>query len=309
MGDTGFSTNNTVARHLAVSGSRNIGTVVFGEDFEFEAIYGCPAYFSDTDRTLYAKSPLDKLYVCNRCFKYATAASDMSVHSSSCSRQFSTPGKLVYQYNEFSIREVDGEQYKVYCQCLSLFAKLFVDTKSLYFAVDRFKFYVLIHHISPKQEQSVGYFSKEKLSWDENNLACILTFPPFQGQGLGQFLIEFSYHMSILEGKLGSPEKPLSEDGRKSYILYWCTAVAKALPRVEHYGKVSINDIADETGIRQDDILDALRSMNALQEMEVDDSKAESKYIVSKGNVLAWAAKKKINLNAPGLIDINYITI
>lgn len=40
--------------------------------------------------------------------------------------------------------------------------------------------------------QIVGYFSKEKESADNYNVACILTMPPFQRKGYGTFLIAFS---------------------------------------------------------------------------------------------------------------------
>ena len=42
-----------------------------------------------------------------------------------------------------SIFEIDGEHDKVYCQCLCLVAKLFLDHKTLYFDVNPFYFYVL----------------------------------------------------------------------------------------------------------------------------------------------------------------------
>jgi histone acetyltransferase HTATIP len=58
-----------------------------------------------------------------------------------------------------------------------------------------------------QQGQVVGFFSKEKMSWDNNNLACILVFPPWQKQGLGQILMGASYEMSKREGRLGGPEK------------------------------------------------------------------------------------------------------
>ena len=45
------------------------------------------------------------------------------------------------------------------------------------------------------------------MSWDDYNLACILIFPPFQRMGLGKLLIAFSYELSKLDGKIGSPEK------------------------------------------------------------------------------------------------------
>lgn len=45
------------------------------------------------------------------------------------------------------------------------------------------------------------------MSWDNNNLACILVFPPWQKQGLGQILMGASYEMSRREDRLGGPEK------------------------------------------------------------------------------------------------------
>jgi GNAT superfamily N-acetyltransferase len=40
----------------------------------------------------------------------------------------------------------------------------------------------------------VGYFSKEKYSPDDYNVACILTLPPYQRKGYGRLLIQFSTH-------------------------------------------------------------------------------------------------------------------
>jgi len=34
--------------------------------------------------------------------------------------------------------------------------------------------------------------AQEKISYDDYNLACIITFPPFQKRGFGTLLIEFS---------------------------------------------------------------------------------------------------------------------
>ena len=58
-----------------------------------------------------------------------------------------------------------------------------------------------------KSRQVVGFFSKEKLSWDHNNLACILVFPPWQRNGLGRLLMAVSYELSRREGKVGGPER------------------------------------------------------------------------------------------------------
>jgi len=48
-------------------------------------------------------------------------------------------------------------------------------------------------------------FCKEKESADEYNVACILVLPPFQKRGYGRLLIEFSYELSKIDGKTGSP--------------------------------------------------------------------------------------------------------
>ena len=82
---------------------------------------------------------------------------------------------------------------------------------------------------------------QEKESPDNNNLACILTLPPYQRNGYGKFLIAFSYELSKLEGCVGSPEKPLSDLGKLSYRSYWSWVLLDILKNTE--GMVSIKDL------------------------------------------------------------------
>lgn len=124
---------------------------------------------------------------------------------------------------------------QLFCQNLSLFAKLFLDNKSVFFDVTGFNYFLLVHtppaspnpSVPQPRGQIVGFFSKEKLSWDNNNLACILIFPPWQRKGLGSLLMGISYEISRREGLLGGPEKPISDLGKRGYKRYWAGEIAR----------------------------------------------------------------------------------
>ena len=112
--------------------------------------------------------------------------------------------------------------------------------------MDPFLFYVLTEVDEETGHHNVvGYFSKEKHSAEEYNLACILTLPPYQRRGYGSLLIAFSYELSRREGKVGTPERPLSDLGQVSYRSYWCRVVLGVLHR--HKGNLSVKDIGAET--------------------------------------------------------------
>jgi len=109
----------------------------------------------------------------------------------------------------------------------------------------------------------VGYFSKEKASAEEFNLACILTLPPYQRRGFGRFLIAFSYELSKVEGRCGGPERPLSDLGAVSYRSFWARTVLEALR--DGRGQMSVRDICGATGMRGEDVVAALQGLGLLK--------------------------------------------
>lgn len=153
------------------------------------------------------------------------------------------------------------------CQNLCLLAKLFLDHKTLYYDVDPFWFYI-VTEVDNEGAHIVGYFSKEKVSAEDYNLACILTFPQHQKSGYGKFIISLSYELSKRERKVGSPEKPLSDLGKISYRSYWTHVLMHLLSQHSKEGNIkslSIKAISTITAIKVEDILSTFQSLNMIQ--------------------------------------------
>ncbi|KAG1677445.1 hypothetical protein FOA52_001900 [Chlamydomonas sp. UWO 241] len=202
------------------------------------------------------------LYFCEYSLHYFKRRSQMLRHMAKC-RVKHPPGEEIYRNGNVCMFEVDGRKEKTYSQNLCLMAKLFLDHKTLYYDVDLFLFYIMCE-IDERGAHIVGYFSKEKCSEDGFNLACILTLPAYQRLGYGKFLISMSYELSKLEGKVGTPERPLSDLGRVSYEAYWTRVLLSFLRN--HRGTLSIKDLSEMTAIKVDDILLMLQDrLNLIQ--------------------------------------------
>lgn len=245
-----------------------------------------------------------KLWICEYCLKYMRLEKTYRYHMSECtSRQ--PPGKEIYRKGTLSIWEVDGKDHKIYSQNLCLLAKLFLDHKTLYFDVEPFLFYILCE-VDKHGAHLVGYFSKEKESPDGNNVACILTLPPYQRQGYGKLLIAFSYELSKMESAVGSPEKPLSDLGKLSYRSYWSWVLLEILR--DFRGTLSIKELSEMTSITQTDIISTLQSMNMVKywkgqhvicvtpklvEEHIKSSQFKKPRLVVDTTALRWAPPKK----------------
>ena len=179
------------------------------------------------------------LYVCEFCLKYMKKLNTFRQHKGCC--PFRTPpGREIYRELGLSVYEIDGKQERVYCQNLCLLAKLFLDHKTLYYDVDPFWFYIVCT-VDDSGAHIVGYFSKEKQSQEQYNLACILTFPQHQQHGYGKFIISTSYELTKRECKIGSPEKPLSDLGKISYRSYWTYILMDYLSNVMSESTTSLS--------------------------------------------------------------------
>jgi histone acetyltransferase MYST1 len=226
---------------------KNIGTVLLGRTY-----MEC-WYFSPFPKEYHPNGPVDALFFCEFSLRFFRTKDELVRYQNKPNLPRHPPGNEIYRDTNVSMFELDGAVEKTYCQNLCYFAKLFLDHKTLVYDVDPFLFYVLCTQ-DERGYHPVGYFSKEKYSDMGYNLACILTFPSSQRMGYGRFLIAFSYELSKKEGKLGSPEKPLSDLGNLSYRSYWAGTILNIMS--SHEGEtLSINELARMSSIVQSDVL------------------------------------------------------
>jgi len=257
-GGGGGSTNPDLAaleaEHHEITKVKNIGQIVMG-DYLVEAWYYSP--FPPPYHEV------ETLYICEYTLKYMRKPQFYLKHRLECTYR-SPPGDEIYREGKLSVYELDGKEHRVYCQNLCLLAKLFLDHKTLYYDVDPFYFYV-IAEVDDAGAHIVGYFSKEKVSTEDYNLACILTFPQYQKCGYGKFIISLSYELSKREGKPGSPEKPLSDLGKISYRSYWTHVLLTLFSQQTGEENIQIKDISLLTGIKTEDIISTLQSLNMIR--------------------------------------------
>ncbi|KAF2763972.1 hypothetical protein EJ03DRAFT_47385 [Teratosphaeria nubilosa] len=307
------TTAPTPARSKSTSGpASKIKCINFGQ-YEIDTWHAAP-YPEEYSRNKH-------LYICEFCLKYMSSDYVAWRHKLKCQAKH-PPGDEIYrdrvlnpetgQETVISFFEVDGRKNPLYCQNLCLLAKLFLGSKTLYYDVEPFLFYIMTEN-DEFGCHFVGYFSKEKrglgppptknsinpfddsqgtqqanggavqpanngdqafdaaLSNPGNNVSCILVLPVHMRRGFGRVLIEFSYLLTKVEGRTGSPEKPLSDMGLVSYRSYWRNVLCSLLLRYQGKesspdddGQLSIVQIARETGMTPDDIIATLEALRFL---------------------------------------------
>ncbi|OIW24459.1 hypothetical protein CONLIGDRAFT_673640 [Coniochaeta ligniaria NRRL 30616] len=251
------------------------------------------------------------LYICEFCLKYMNSDYVAWRHKLKCPAKH-PPGDEIYRHNSVSVFEVDGRKNPVYCQNLCLLAKLFLGSKTLYYDVEPFLFYVLCEY-DEWGYHFVGYFSKEKRQSSQNNVSCILTLPIHQRKGYGNLLIDFSYLLTRVEQKTGSPEKPLSDMGLVSYRNYWrlimCRYLLQHIPADKSQKRgLSIKQISDDTGMTADDVVSALEGLRCLvrdPQTGLYAFRVDLEYC--REYVSKWEAKKYVQLRPSALTWTPYI--
>ncbi|KAG5654387.1 Histone acetyltransferase [Sphagnurus paluster] len=212
-------------------------------------------YFSPYPKE-YAHLPV--LYICEFCLSFFPSPMMLSRHRQRCTL-LHPPGNEIYRHEDISFYEIDGKRQLTWCRNLSLLSKCFLDHKTLYYDVTPFMYYVMAQRDSTGCHV-IGYFSKEKESAENYNVACILTLPQHQRYGYGKLLIQFSYELSKKEQKLGSPEKPLSDLGLLSYRAYWAETIIDLLLETPD-GELSVDDIAQRTSITHADVMNTCTTL------------------------------------------------
>lgn len=239
---------------------------------------------------------MDTLYVCEYCFKYTDNAEELILHEHCCTYKKKAPGRIKYKSPEYTIRKVKGSKHEVFCQCLCLFTKLFLDNKSVYFKIKHYEFYIVYETGSTIP---MAFFSKDLYSYSKNNLACILTFPPYQRRRLGTLLIDFSYRLSKNDELISGPELPLSPFGLIGYLKYWSFSICWHFTEGElkEAATVTLNEISTATGIRISDIIKTLEYMGCLSERN------EIKLNV----IRSWSRRNKVSKGF--MVDDEYLLL
>lgn len=237
-----------------VSRVRNLNRIQMGA-YEIEPWYFSPYPAPFTNAEI--------VYICEFCLSYYDSLLSFERHRHKCTL-LHPPGNEIYRDDHFSFFEIDGRRQRRWCRNLCLLSKLFLDHKTLYYDVDPFLFYCMTTRDSHGCHL-VGYFSKEKESAEGYNVACILTLPQYQRRGYGLLLIAFSYELSKREGRLGSPEKPLSDLGLLGYRAYWAQTVVDVLIQEGRDDKITIEEIGALSAMTTPDVLHTLQNLNMLR--------------------------------------------
>lgn len=246
--------------HEEATRIKTVNQIVFGK-------YRAPTWFFSPLPPKYHGHEV--LYFCEYCLGFFLKEEEQVRHMLVCTL-VSPPGDMIYSDSENrAIWEVEYFKNQTYIENLGYLAKMYLDHKLLEKTLDLFNFYVLTewddtgHHF-------IGYFSKNR-EWHANsyNLSCILVLPFFQKKGYGKFLINFSYELAIIEGQIGTPERPLSDFGRQAYHSFWLQRIIEHIWTLneQQRANLSVAAISKATFIMEADIHFVLDKVKVLKKV------------------------------------------
>eukprot|EP01147_Barroeca_monosierra_P004299 gene4299-6610_t len=195
------------------------------------------------------------VYVCAKCLARYNTQKQLRQHANICFVK-EPPGKCIFRSKAFDIYQVDGFLGRRFARALTWLTTAFITDKLLSVDVTRFEYFVL----REENKFVAAYFSRQKNCPIENNLSCIAVFPQYQRQGYGKILVDLSYEISLRDGRIGTPERPLSLHGRKLYHSVWRTRLMRAMSE-QKSSQVTLKSLSDSTGIDPFDIVEAIQTM------------------------------------------------
>lgn len=170
------------------------------------------------------------LNVCSKCISMFPTKNSLINHMKECKIAFIP----LYEEEGFKISKIESLKTK---QLLGLLSLLFIKSKTVYFEVEDYDFYIVY------DDEVIGYFSKYK--GGSHSMNCFLVFPCFQKQGWGTVLMDYSSSPVIGE-KAMSPEKPYSKKAIFCFRKYW---------KYKVIGARSISEIAKKENLSVDDAI------------------------------------------------------
>ena len=258
---------------------------------------------------------LPDAYLCPFSLQAFTTQEQLEQHVLDNCTRLAPPGDLIYSDDAagVSVYEVDGAKHRNFSRNLFLVGKSFLENKLAGYDVHMYLFYVVClqeHAVGskfvdqPDARYIAGFYSWEKGA-DDQNLACIVTLPCFQGRGIGNFLVSLSYQLSYRRGCIGSPERPLSDLGQLAYEKYWMAQVWKwADEHIANEKAVEVRSDEDNEDMEDEEAEGAAerkRSMVTLKQIAKDTKLEEADVIdiVLKMGLLHRTESKAVKLMLP----------
>lgn len=126
-----------------------------------------------------------------------------------------------------------------------------------------------------------------------------------------------SYELSRREGRIGGPEKPLSEMGKRGYTRFWEATVARFVlgpggvrgrereVEAEAEAMMTVGEIARRCWVLPEDVIVALKGMGLLGDLTRWERKlhggSRMVVVINRNKVREWVHANGVDLEAPVL--------